>query len=277
MRRSIVVPLMVCAFALAASTVPRAQDGAAVRRTGLDSLLDLYVRDGLVYYRALKHDRAKLDEYLSGAANTPVETLPKEEQLAFWLNAYNATVLRTVIDHYPISGRSTLYPPHSLRQVPGAFDRMKHRLGGRSVTLDEIEKTILPTFNDPRVYFALGRGSVGGGRLRSEAFVPARLDAQLADVRRECVQRPQCWLEDTSGNLVQVSSIFSWQADQFVSAYAAEAPAPFANRSPIERAVLAYVAPQMLTTEREFLDRDSFKMAFKPFDWTLNDLTGRSR
>ena len=49
----------------------------------------------------------------------------------------------------------------------------------------------------------------------------------------------------------------------------------FATRSPIERAILAFIQPHVLTTEREFLERNQFKVVFKPFDWSLNDLTGR--
>ncbi|MGE5246050.1 MAG: DUF547 domain-containing protein [Betaproteobacteria bacterium] len=256
---------------------PSAQERPAdtALRKSLDFVLDLYVRDGLVYYRALRHDRAKLDAYIAGAATVPVEKLSRDEQVVFWLNTYNAVVLQTVIDHYPIGSRSRDYPPHSIRQIPGAFERATHTLGGRKVTLDQIEKTILPGFRDPRVYFALGRGAVGGGRLRSEAFTPARLEQQLTDVRNECVTRPQCWQADSSTNLVQVSSIFSWHDGEFIEAYAAGAPQAFADRSPVERAVLAFVGPKLLTTEREFLDRNTFKMTFSPFDWTLNDLTGR--
>ena len=45
--------------------------------------------------------------------------------------------------------------------------------------------------------------------------------------------------------------------------------------TPIERAILAFIEPHILTTEREFLEKNQFKVVFKPFDWSLNDLTGR--
>lgn len=277
MRTAIPLVIVAALAALPPPAAPGAQERAAdaARRKSLDFLLDLYVRDGLVYYRALQRDRARLDDYVAGAARVPAATLTRDGQIAFWLNAYNAVVLQTVVNHYPIAGRSGDYPPHSIRQIPGAFERATHRLGGRTVTLDQIEKAILPEFHDPRVYFALGRGAVGGGRLRSEAFAPARLERQLTEARSECVSRPQCWQADTTADLVRVSSIFSWHDREFIDAYAAGAPQMFAGRSPIERAVLAFVGPRLLTTERDFLDRNAFKTAFTPFDWSLNDLTGR--
>ncbi len=262
---------------LAAIAVPSAQEAA--RESGqhavLDELLDVYVRGGFVYYRALKAERGKLDGYINqlGAAN--VGSLSRDGQVAFWLNAYNALVLRTVIDHYPIQTRSPNYPQHSVRQVPGAFDRIPHRVAGRSLTLDDIEQKVLPEFRDPRVYLALGRGAVGSGRLRSEAFLPGRLETQLSEVAAECATRFVCVHVDRANKSLAASPIFSWREKEFSAAYAGSAADAFASRSPIERAVLAFVEPRLLPSEREFLAMNAFRVQFAPFDWSLNDLTGR--
>ena len=267
----------VLVLTLAAMAVPSAQEPSAVasRQPAFDQLLDLYVRDGFVYYRALKIDRAKLDGYIGQLASLDVGGLSRDGQLAFWLNAYNALVLRTVIDRYPIQGRSADYPPHSVRQVPGAFDGLAHRLAGRSLTLDDIERKILPEFHDPRVYLALGRGAVGSGRLRSEAFVPERLETQLSEVAAECASRPVCVQIDRSNNTVRASPIFSWRDKEFSAAYGGSAAAVFASRSPVERAILSFVEPRLLAAERQFLAQNTFQVAYEPFDWSLNDLTGR--
>ena len=263
--------LLACLVAL-----PSAQEsGEAARNKTFDQLLDLYVRNGDVYYRAIKSERAKLDSYVGQLARASVEKASREEQIAFWLNAYNALVLRTIADHYPIQGRSSEYPAKSIRQIPGAFERLPHRVAGRTVTLDQIEQTILSGFRDPRVYFALGRGAVGSGRLRSEAFTAARLDEQLADVAAECVTRAQCLSMDRENGKVAASSIFSWREKEFAAAVGDKAPATFAARSPIERAVIAFVMPKLLATEKEFVAKNTFHVTYSAFDWTLNDLTGR--
>jgi len=247
------------------------------RSTGktYDEILDTYVRDGLVYYRALKSDRAKLDAYIGSLAAASVESAPRDEQVAFWINAYNAIVLQTVVEHYPIAQHTTQYPPHSIRQIPGAFERTPHRVAGRTVTLDQIEQTVLSGFHDPRIYLALGRGSVGGGRLRSEAFTGGQLETQLKEVSDECLTRSECAHLDRTANKLAVSAIFSWREKDFVAAYADKAPGVFANRSPIERAVVAFIQPKLLQTERDFLAGNEFQMTYKPYDWSLNDLTGR--
>jgi hypothetical protein len=243
----------------------------------LDEVLDTYVRDGLVYYRALRTERRKLDTYVSSLERVGASTLSSwsnGDQQAFWLNAYNAHVLRTVIDHYPTGGRSPDYPRNSIRQIPGAFEKRPHRVAGRTLTLDQIETEVLAGFGDPRLSLALGRGSVGGGRLRSEAFSGDRIEAQLKDVVAEFTTRRELLRIDQGERTISTTPILSWREALFVSAYADKADARFAARSPIERALVAFIMPHLLPGEREFVQRNDFKVTFHPYDWRLNDLTG---
>jgi len=242
----------------------------------LDQILDLNVRDGLVYYRALRSDRGRLDRYIASlnVASDVYDRWSQDQKMAFWLNAYNAFVLQTVIDHYPIKGASKSYPSNSVRQVPGAFEQMKHRVAGRSLTLDEIEKTVLPPFKEPRLYLALGRGAIGSGRLRSEAYAGDRLKQQLDDLQREFVSEETMIKIDRGANLVSVTPIVSWRSAEFIAAYDPGATGALAERSPVERAIVAFVTPMILPLEKEFLQKNEFKVTYHPFDWRLNDLTG---
>jgi hypothetical protein len=242
----------------------------------LDQILDLNVRDGLVYYRALRSERGRLDRY-AASLNVPAATYDgwsREHKMAFWINAYNAFVLQTVIDRYPIKGASKSYPPNSVRQIPGAFEQIKHRAAGRSVTLDEIEKTILPQFKEPRVYLALGRGAVGSGRLRSEAYTGDRIMQQLDAVQQQFVSERTMVRIDRAAGQVSVTPIVSWHDAEFIAAYDKGATGPLAERSPVERAIVAFVSPRLLPLEKEFLQKNEFKVTYHPFDWRLNDLTG---
>jgi hypothetical protein len=260
---------------LTSSPSPEQEGLSSSRYKAYDQILDANVRDGLVYYRALKAERGRLDGYVTSLAGVSIDSASREERLAFWLNSYNALVLKTVVDHYPIPRRTAEYPLHSIRQIPGAFERTAHPVAGKMVTLDQIEQTILSEFHDPRVYLVIGRGALGGGRLRSEAYTAAGIETQLKEAAAECTSRSQCVEVDRANNQVNVSSIFSWRSQEFIAAYAGSAPETFATRSPIERAILGFVQPSLLTTEREFLEKNEFKVVFRPFDWSLNDLTGR--
>ena len=241
-----------------------------------DQILDIQVRDGFVYYRALRAERGRLDRYVASldVAASTYDAWPRDQQLAFWINAYNAFVLQTVLDHYPIRGKAAAYPASSLRQIPGAFERLPHRAAGRRVTLDEIEKVILPAFKDPRVHLALGRGAIGSGRLRSEAYTGSRLTTQLDAVQSEFVTRKTMMTVDRAEDQVTVTPIVSWHEAEFVAAYDKGANGPFAARSPIERAIVAFVMPHLLPLERDLVQKNTFRVTYHSFDWRLNDLTG---
>src|SRR6188508_2686863 len=195
---------LVLLAAFVASSVARGQQftpapGAELLHRPLDQILDVNVRDGLVYYRALKADRGRLDRYVA-SLNVPAATYQgwsKGQQMAFWVNAYNAFVLQTVINNYPLKA--------TIKHIPGAFDKNTLHAAGRAVTLDQIEKTILPEFKDPRVFLALGRGAVGSARLRSEAYTGDRLDTQLKDIQTDFVSDRHMYRFDRSANQISVT------------------------------------------------------------------------
>lgn len=80
-------------------------------------MLRAHVGPDDVDYRALKADRAKLDQAVANL-NSPAArdepTWPREQRLAFWINAYNVLTLRAIVYHYPIrSGWLTVAPRNS--------------------------------------------------------------------------------------------------------------------------------------------------------------------
>jgi len=242
--------------------------GAELLHRPLDQILDVNVRDGLVYYRALKGDRGRLDRYIA-SLNVPAATYQgwsKGQQMAFWVNAYNAFVLETVINNYPLKA--------TIKNIPGAFDKNTFRAAGRTVTLDQIEKTILPEFKEPRLFLALGRGAVGSGRLRSEAYTGERLEKQLADIESEFVDNRRLYRADREANQISITPIFSWREAEWVAGYAGKADAVYGQRSPIERAIIAFITPHLLPLEKEFVKKNEFRFVFQEMDWRLNDLTG---
>jgi hypothetical protein len=275
---------LICVVLLLAVTaaLPRAQEPAPVSVDPLhkpfDEILDIYVRDGLVYYYALRQERAKFDRYVQALGDVSADTVakwPPARQLAYWINAYNAFVLRTVIDAYPIRGKAKEYPANSIRQIPGAFEKRTFRAGGRQLTLDALERDVIGGFNDARALLALSRGAVGGSRLKSEAFTADRLDQQLTTMTSELVTRRVLVQVDPGSNQLSVNPMFSWREALFSRSLADQAPAIYATRSPLERAVLALIDPLIVPNEAEFLRKNEFRMVFHDFDWRLNDLTGR--
>jgi hypothetical protein len=267
----VLVVVLILAAGVSGAPVLRAQSDP---HATLDRILDVYVRDGMVYYAALRTERAGLDRYVASLEQAAwVADAPDADRRAFWINAYNALVLRTVINAYPIAGKGQGYPAASIGQIPGAFDKTRHRVAGQVLTLDEMEKTVIAGFGDARMLIALGRGTLGSGRLRSEAYTGARLNEQLDQAVEEFVKRADVFRIDRSLGVVEVTPLFSWREAAFVQAYTAGGD-KWDKRSPLERALMVMTFPHRLPTEREFLALNTFQMKFGAYDWRLNDLTG---
>jgi hypothetical protein len=242
-----------------------------------DELLDVHVRDGLVYYKAVQADRGRLNRYVA-SLNSPsvVSGYAKwsdDQKKAFWLNAYNALVMQTVINHYPIRGTAKNYPAGSVRQIPGAFEKTSHAIAGKRVTLDHIETTMLGELDDPRVYLALGRGAIGSGRLRSEAFSAKAVDKQLAQAKAQFAVTPRWVKVNALAGKVSISPILSWRSAAFIEEYADDS-FDLPKREPLERAVIGFLRPHLNAAEEEFIMKNTFQLDYEPFDWRLNDLTG---
>ena len=227
----------------------------------LDQILDVNVRDGLVYYRALKSERGRLDRYVA-SLNVPAATYE-------WLVARPADgVLGERLQRLrPADGRQSLSDPRkeqrlSRQQHPADSRRVRAdhaaRAAGRTVTLDEIEKTILPEFKEPRLYLALGRGAIGSGRLRSEAYTGDRLEKQLDRDPAGVRQRSQ-HVSDRSARQSGLGDADPQLARGRSSSPPTTRPRPatFAQRSPIERAIVAFIRPNCCRSRRSSCRRTS--------------------
>jgi hypothetical protein len=201
--------------------------------------------DGRVAYRTLQQrDSAALDAYLASLAAADPASLTESEQIAFWINAYNARVLRGVLDGYSAEG---------LLGRKRFFSFYSFPLAGRSRTLDEIEHEILRRqFREPRIHFALVCASTSCPTLRSEAYRGDRLDAQLDEQARAFVNDPRR-NQFGPGDTIKLSSIFKWFGDDFAAA-AGSVPAFLRRYHPVPEPVRI-----------EYLD----------YDWTLNAQPGQ--
>jgi hypothetical protein len=240
-----------------------------------DEILDQYVRDGFVYYAALRAERRLLDTYIESLANRPdaFDSWSDARRLAYWINGYNALVLRTVIDYYPINGTFGEFPANSVMQIPGMFLGLEYQIAGRRLTLEATEAEVAG-FGDPRAFLALARGAVGSPRLRSESFRDDNLDTQLQAVVADFATTPRHLTVDRAGDELVVSAVLGWRSERLTVQVETDVDAADSGRSPIERAVVALVSSELFPIEREFLERNTFRLRYRDFDWRLNDLTG---
>jgi hypothetical protein len=159
----------------------------------LDKVLAVCVAEDGVDYSILKKD-ANLEEFLKKASKMDkleLAALSREEQIAFWIDVYNATVLKRVAEKFPIK---------SVKEIKGFFDKEKLKAAGKAFTLDELKNYLLENFKEKRVLFALVPGTKSSPPLRREAYCGRLLEWQLDDDLK-------CFLNDPANLYVTKAGI----------------------------------------------------------------------
>jgi hypothetical protein len=239
-------------------------------------LLDTRVNEqGLVDYTGLKRNPEELDRFYDLiAAYSPdshPELFPAErDRFAYWINAYNATVLKGVITYYPISSVGDVKPPAVLFFFPeksGFFFFQRFTYGTVETNLYYLEnKVIRVRFQDPRFHFALNCASSSCPELPREPFLPERLDHQLDKEARTFINDARNVRFDPDRNILYLSSIFKWYEEDFTGWLRA-------NRSMAEPTLTDYVLLYLAEPTRAELASLNGPPAleFLPYDWGLND------
>ena len=166
---------------------------APVDHSTFDKLLKKYVNDkGLVNYKGFKSDVKVLDQYLDMLSkNPPASSWSKNEQMAYWINAYNAFTIKDVVKHYPIESIKDIGSKIQIPFVTTPWAEKFFTIGGEKMSLDNIEHgTLRKKYNDPRIHFSLVCASISCPRLRNEAYMPDKLDAQLNDQGSDFLNNP---------------------------------------------------------------------------------------
>lgn len=163
----------------------------------------------LVDYKTIRDD-GSLDRAYQALSTFPVASLAgREEKLAFYINAYNILALKMVADHWPLK---------SIKDVGSWFSpvwkKPSGELGGKVVTLDEVEHEILRPMGEPRMHMAVVCASVSCPDLRKEPFVAAKLDEQLNDQTTKFLNNAGKGLR-VSKETIRVSKIFDWFEKDF--------------------------------------------------------------
>lgn len=245
--------------------------------TAYSELLKTYVDDkGFVDYQGLKADQEKFDDFLQ-EMNTVKESdfnqWTMEDQIAYWINAYNVFTLKAIIDHYPIKAgwlTSLTYPKNSIRQISGVWDELQFNAMGKQITLNAIEHEILRVkFNEPRIHVAIVCASIGCPPLRNEPFTGENLNAQLDDQSKRFAAHPQNFRIDRESGYVYVSAIFKWFGEDFIQTYNTDKK--FNHLSAQERAIIHYLYEYIDEKDQHYLDTNIFNISYNSYDWTLNE------
>jgi hypothetical protein len=184
--------------------------GPAIDHSQFAGLLEKFVVAGKVDYAGLKEKESTLDAYLAILEKADPKSLSRDEQFAFYANAYNAWTIKLILSGYP--GIQSIKDLGSLFKSP--WKKKIARIDGTVMTLDHIEHNILrPRFKDPRVHFAINCAAKSCPPLSSMPFSGERLNHQLDQLTRTFVNDPNN--NYLKGNTLYVSSIFKWFKTDF--------------------------------------------------------------
>ncbi|WP_299361612.1 DUF547 domain-containing protein [Winogradskyella sp.] len=176
-----------------------------------NTFLKTHVKNGKVDYKTIHKDQSTLDELLKIADGISVEASDANPDSyrnyqAFWINAYNISVIKGIIDNYPTK---------SPLDHKGFFDKTTYSLAGKNITLNDIEHKLLRAkFNDARFHFVLVCGALGCPPLISEAYMPNTLNAQL-DQQTKIALNGTFLKVNTKKKKVEASEIMKWYKEDF--------------------------------------------------------------
>jgi Protein of unknown function, DUF547 len=249
--------------ALLGSAIALAAPAAAFDEALYASLLERHTRPVAdlarvrVDYPAIARS-ADWKQLVAGLASTDLAAIrSREQQIAFWVNAYNILAIDLVAAHDPIASIRDI--GSLLRPV---WKRPAGTVGGRSLSLDEIEHGIIRPFGDPRTHAVVVCASTSCPALPRAPLAAERLDAQLDAAVRQWLADPGKGLRiDRAANRVQLSKIFDWFEEDFAKA----------------GGVLAFVERYAPEGDREWLRAHaaSAEIDYFDYDWAVNALANK--
>lgn len=196
-------------------------------------------------------DKAALTAYIDRLQDVKVTRLNRDEQLAFWINLYNAETIRVILENYPVESIRAI-KSHPL-DFKGPWNNKSLQVEGETLTLDNIENRIVrPIFDDPRIHYALNCAAIGCPDLRGAAYTGRGLNAALNEQTRAFINSPRGVKID--GGEVTASRIFLWYKKDYGNSEAG-----------VLRHIRQYAEPNLLQSLEGITKIDRYE-----YDWSLN-------
>jgi hypothetical protein len=218
-----------------------------------DLLLQRFVDDeGNVDYPGVVRESEQLQSYLDILSSHPPDpgTWSEAEQLAYWINAYNAFTVKLIADNYPVESIRELDPPLPIPMLRTVWHKRFFEIGGKPMNLDQIEHKILrKDFEEPRIHFAINCASYSCPPLRREAYNAGNLEEQLDEQARIFINNRR-WNQVGTQD-ANLSAIFNWFKGDFTK-----------NGGSLTDYINRYSDVDL---------HENAKISFLEYDWSLNE------
>lgn len=214
-------------------------------------------------YAALKaRDAATLDQIRRQMATVDVASLSKQDQLAYWINLYNISVVDIVVDAYPVESIRDISTDPIVRL--NVFRKPVVAVKGGKLSLDDIEnEKIRAAFKDPRIHFAINCAAASCPPIRPEPYVGARIDQQLDDQTRRFLtgKHGVRLTKDGRTLILHTTKIMDWFGEDFDQWGGGK---------------LAFVRRYLPPDQQRQIDAagKDVEIEYRDYSWKLNDSSG---
>ena len=174
--------------------------------TEYDDFLKSHVSSkGIVNFDKVLKDIDELNEITHNFSKiSPNGSWSQSEFKSYWINLYNANILKLLAENYPIK---------SINYITDAFKLDVIEYNGDKISLDFIEHEIIRKLEDPRIHFALYATTISSPALKREAYSMENIEEELKTATIN-------FLNDSTKNKVnsmtsQLSKVFEWYIEDF--------------------------------------------------------------
>ena len=231
-----------------------------VDHSSWQEIISRYVEAGedginrLDYRNLLAQDRSKLEDYLRQVSDLHPTEYTRDEQLAYWINLYNALTVKVILDHYPTKSILDISISPGLFKF-GPWDKRLITIDGVRLSLNDIEHRILrPIWKSPLIHYALNCASIGCPNLSRTAYDGKNVHRMLEQAAISYVNHPRG--VRVTKRRIKLSKIYKWYRSDFGR-----------NDQEVLDHILKYASAEL----KEKIDRRS-KINRYGYDWKLNEV-----
>lgn len=242
--------------------------------TRFERLLENYVdASGHVDYERWQASQAaiaELEGYLAAIAKFSPDSHPERfatenDALAYWLYAYNAYVIFSIVTNWPLESVADLKAPIEAVRGQGFLQRLRYRFGGTAYSLLHVEQNIISErYKDPRIHFVLNCGTESCPPMAVDLSAGEELESMLDRAARDFVTNPAHVAVDEENRVIALSPLFDMHEEDFLGHLQLRG-------RPASRGVVDYVASVADDAlRRKLVNAEDYEICFDAYDWSIN-------
>lgn len=237
--------------------------GSKFDNSSFDRLLNKYVKQEGVDYAGLVLEKPALTAFTNTMSKISPDSKPdlfpsENEKLAYWINAYNAFILKEIVDNYPVESIK------DINLIGVTVWLNTNIIGGEKISFKSLEDDyIRERFSDPRIHFAINCASISCPPIKNHVYSADHLNDQLDQSTADFINNTANFSVDNEAKEIHLSAIFDWYASDFLSW--------LETRKKIkEPHILDFIKLYYQKTITD--DMYAYKIVVNDYNWNLNDI-----